>query len=160
VTTDEIPFLCAANGVIAENINRLHAHRTDRTLVNHWETKTVQHSDTEVAWRKNSIIAIITGRHGGQKSRGMGLSTPRQTLKLTIVQSPILKSREHGLIKLERSHLLRHHLLGHSRRAHPNLAGSNTGLVPTCSVGQIGMINNTTKTKTTKLGGEGSTKTL
>ena len=87
MTTNDVPFPSAANGVIAENIHGLHAHRAGGTFINHRKTKAIENSGAIVTGRQHSVVTIFARRDSSEEPVGVGLGTPRQALKLPVVGS-------------------------------------------------------------------------
>ena len=87
VPTDNVPFPNAANGVIAENIHGLRAHRAGDITINNREAETIQDGNAEIARRQNSIVAIFAGRNLREEAIGVRLGTSRQALELPIIGS-------------------------------------------------------------------------
>jgi hypothetical protein len=82
VANNEITGLSAANGVVAENIDRLHAHRASRVRVHHGNTESVLDCSAEVAGGKDCVITVLVRRDSRYETAGMRLGGPREALKL------------------------------------------------------------------------------
>src|SRR5690349_1641849 len=61
VAVNEISILRAACGVVAKNIDGLHAQRTTDFFSQNWDTQTNEHSNLKIAGSHN---CVFTGRRG------------------------------------------------------------------------------------------------
>jgi hypothetical protein len=67
VTDNDITGPCAANGVVAENINGLHAHRANGIRVHHRDTQSILDCGAEVAGFEDGVVTVFTGGNGSDK---------------------------------------------------------------------------------------------
>jgi len=153
VTNDQIPGESAAGGVVAINIDGLHAHRTRDGIFQQRDTKAVGDGDTEVAGTKDGVVPVYLGRHRRDEAPSVGLGDAAQPLSVPAVRL-INQELPDLLVKGERSALLGH-VLAYTKGLLPLLHGLLLCFVPTSSEGQIGVLNRLAETKTTELGCEG-----
>ena len=73
MTRDEVTGLSAANGVVAENIIGLRAHRASGIRVNHRDPQSVLDCGAEDAGFEDSVVTIFIGGDSVSKSTSMDL---------------------------------------------------------------------------------------
>jgi hypothetical protein len=85
VPNNKIPILCAACGVVAINVDRLHAQRTGNLTTQHWKTQAVGHCNPKQTRLQKTILAVILRGHGSDKSARVWARDTKQALLLALV---------------------------------------------------------------------------
>src|SRR3954471_16092476 len=92
VAVDEISILSAACGVVAKNINGLHAQRTTNLLRHNRKTQTNQNSNLKVARRHDGIVSVQSRGDCSYPSTRVHTLKTLQALALTLIGSFAMRS--------------------------------------------------------------------
>ena len=79
---DEVSGLRAASGVVAINIDSLHAQRTGGLLVEDGDNHSVINRGAKSSRLDNSVVAVVAGGEGGDESSSVWLSEALKALCL------------------------------------------------------------------------------
>jgi len=104
VPRNHIPGLCAANGVVAIDVNGLHAQRTRSFIMEHWHTQAEGDRRPENPGSHDGIFAVFVRGNCRDEGTRVGLRDATQALLLAIVLTTVEQVLVHQFIKLKGGH--------------------------------------------------------
>ena len=130
VPNNQVPNLCTASGVIAKDVDVLHAQRAGDFFFQDRDSETIRNGDPKIPRSHQTVVPILGRRNCSEKATGVGLGNATKALSLPVGGGMVDEKGVHLLIKGERRFLLRNVSGRHSRRRGPRLVGGDAGLVP------------------------------